>query len=265
MRKISYILFIAAALTLVALPSCKQQPIMDYQQEAGVYFANFSSKFTFVEHLDKLEEGHAVLNIPVRITGLASDQRRTFKAIVYEDKELFEDNELIPADADMYTIGEGYVEAGMYDGTLPLTINYRPKMDEKEYTVFLTIIPTDDFPVVDLFGQPVGITFGNVITKPENWNSKLQRYFGNYSNSWYKQILEWTGLSSLPYWYVMGADQPNITPEEAERWPMSLNEVKVYAYLVRELLTEWKNDNPGKTMVHLDGEFEGQEVKMGNF
>lgn len=265
MKKQLYnLIFAAAVLPVLCLASCKKEEIIDYVNEPGVYFANFTSKFTFVENLDKLEEGHALLNIPVKITGLAADHRRTFTAVLYEADDLYKEDEN-PADASMYTVGEGYVEAGMYDGTLPVTINYDPRMDSKEYTTFLHIIPSDDFGVTDLYGQPIKLVFGNVISKPENWDGYLKRYFGNYSNSWYKQILEWTGLPSLPYKYMQGANQPGITPEEAERWPMSMHEVKVYAYLVKELYTEWKNDNGGQDMIHQDGEFKGQAVKMGNF
>jgi hypothetical protein len=252
------------ALSALLSASCSREPIMEYRNESGVYFTNFAAKYTFVENMNMLEQGSGVLNVPVRITGLAQDGRRTFKAAVYTAEDLYIEGET-PAEAGMYAIGEGYVEAGMFEGTLPVTINYKPQMDEREYTAYIHIIPSDDFPVTDLNGQPLRLTFGNVITRPENWTSRLQRYFGEYSDSWYAQILKWTGKASLPYYYTMGADQPGITAEQAERWPMSLNEVKVYAFLVMEALAEWKNDNPGKEMLHEDGPMEGQPVKMGTF
>ncbi len=250
------------ALWMLTGAACRQEPIMDYRQQAGVYFTGFTAKYTFVEHMDMLEQGRGVLNVPVKITGIAHDGRRTFKAALYTAEELWLEGEN-PADPAMYTIGEGYVEAGMYDGTLPVTINYKPAMDEREYTVYIHIVASDDFPVTDLNGQPLRMTFGNVMTKPENWENRLKRYFGEYSDSWYAQILKWTGRTSLPWYYTLGANQPNITPEQAERYPMTLNEVKVWAFLVLERLTEYNNTHPGNEMVHGDGPFEGQPVKMG--
>ena len=256
------LIYATVALLALTVASCRQEPIMEYRNEAGVYFTGFTAKYTFVEHMDMLEQGRGVLNVPVKITGLAQQERRTFRAAVYTAEDLWLEDEN-PADAAMYTIGEGYVEAGMYEGTLPVTINYTQAMDEREYTVYLHIIASDDFPVTDLNGQPLRMTFGSVITKPENWDNRLKRVFGEYSDSWYAQILKWTGLTSLPYYYTMGANQPNITPEQAERWPMSLNEAKVWGFLVLERLTEYNNTHPGQEMVHEDGPFEGQPVKMG--
>lgn len=264
--KKSYRSFLFAALSAAAFcaHSCKQEQTIDYEQAPGVYFTSIDMKFTFVENQEMLAEGKGLVNVPVKITGFAADHRRTFTAVRYEPDGIYREGE-VPATPDMFSLGEGWVDAGMYEGVLPVTINYKPAMDENEYTVYLRRVYSDDFPIGDLNDDVLRITFGNIVTKPENWESNLKRYFGEYSDSWYQQILAWTGLSSLPYKYTMGAHQPGITEEEAARWPMLLAEVKVWAFLVSEKLADYNNDHPGNELTHQDGPMKDQPVRMGTF
>ena len=84
----------------------------------------------------------------------------------------------------------------------------------------------------------------------------INNYFEEYSDSWYRFILDATGLPSLPYWSPRGSADPN--NPDPERWTMTGTEVKAYAALVKEKLTEYNNEHPGNPLKHEDGEYKGQ-------
>ncbi|OKZ39650.1 MAG: hypothetical protein BHV82_14405 [Odoribacter sp. 43_10] len=108
-------------------------------------------------------------------------------------------------------------------------------------------------------GRVFSLYITNKIGRPANW-SQLNNYFGEYSDSWYRFILDATGLPSLPYWSPRGSADPN--NPDPERWTMTGTEVKAYAALVKEKLTEYNNEHPGNPLKHEDGEYKGQPVTM---
>lgn len=251
---------IVSLLTLLAIgsiQSCEQEKIEIYKQEAGVFFSGFQTIYSFVENINKIEQGYDIVKIPVLITGKAVDKDRVF-GVVFDKQDT-----LHTAEDGMITLEGGIVTAGSYGGYIAVKINYSNKLDDSIYVARIGIKGSEDFTVIDLNGGNYSIQFGNIFTRPENWN-KLQVYFGPYSNSWYKFILQTTELPSLPYKYSYGKDEPSITPEEAERWPMNMHEVKSYAMLVKTALADYNNDHPNNPLKHEDGDKIGQPVVMPN-
>ena len=159
----------------------------------------------------------------------------------------------------MFTIGEGLVKSNEYRGYIPLQINYVPELDDSIYIARLRLVPNSDFQGVDLDQNTFTLRLTNKLTEPTNW-TRLERYFGPYSNSWYRFILETTGLSSLPYWTTNGAlDSSNPDPE---RWTMTLYEVKAYAAQVQIALQDYNRKHPQDHLKHEDGPEKGKEVVM---
>ena len=165
----------------------------------------------------------------------------------------------ITAEESMYELLSGSVSAGSYQGQLQVKINYSPLLDDSVYVTRLRVVATEDFPVTDLNGRVFSLYITNKIGRPANW-SQLNNYFGEYSDSWYRFILDATGLPSLPYWSPRGSADPN--NPDPERWTMTGTEVKAYAALVKEKLTEYNNEHPGNPLKHEDGEYKGQPVTM---
>lgn len=257
-NKIFLVALIACMVGLVQ--SCKKDGIDIYKQEAGVFIKkekpSDKTVYTFVENLDKIDVGYDIVNIPVMITGMASDKDRVFKV------EYVKSDTLNTVEEGMIEISDGIVKANMYEGLFSVKINYSTKLDDSIYVARVRIVSTTDFPVDNLNSEHHSITFGNIFTQPENW-SKIASSFGKvYSNSWYKWVLKTTGRSSIPYKYYRGKDDTSITPEEAKRWPMRNEELKALSAVVKVALTKYNNDNPGNPMIHEDGEKKGERVVM---
>ena len=251
MRNFIFQLIIIAS-ALFAGVSCSKEKVTLYTEAPGIYFNGFSTTYNFTEHPENVEIGCDTVNIPFLITGSAMDKERVIKVRLSPE-------DTITAEESMYELLSGSVPAGSYQGQLQVKINYSPLLDDSVYVTRLRVVATEDFPVTDLNGRGFSLYITNKIGRPANW-SQLNNYFGEYSDSWYRFILDATGLPSLPYWSPRGSADPN--NPDPERWTMTGTEVKAYAALVKEKLTEYNNEHPGNPLKHEDGEYKEQPVTM---
>ena len=233
--------------------SCENSEIKMYEEAPGVYFLTLGEGYSFTEHLDKIDVGYDTLRIPVQITGTA----------VYRDRivrmELNKDDTLNTAEPQMYEILEGEVKAGEYRGFINIKINYSKVLNDSVYVVRVKMIETEDFPIVDLQGSPISVNITNKFSEPVNWY-RITREFGTYSDSWYKFILQTTGLTYIPYWSYRGKDD-SANPDP-ERWYITYYELGAYAAYVKDALTKYNNDHPNDNLIHSNGDNEGEKVVM---
>ncbi len=248
---------IVAAVVLI-LFGCDKREIMLFDDTSTIYFDGIQTVYTFVENQDKVLQGYDYVDIKMSISGSLSDVDRPFMV------DFVPDDTLHTMEVGMIEFVEGVVPANSINGNLKVKINYSALLDDSIYTARVKILPNEHFPEINLNFGHYTIKFGNMFTQPENW-SNIDNYFGDYSNSWYKFMLDNTGLSSFPYKYFRGAKHPGISAEEAARWPMSAEECRAYAAQVRDSLEAYNNRNPLNPLTHLDGESKDLEVTMPNF
>lgn len=251
-RKLQINRFVLAFVGIFLWGACAKDDVDLYEEAPGIYFNGAATTYNFAENPEMAEVGYDTVNIPVLITGTAVDYDRNIKVrIAVEDT--------VTASNDMYEILEGKVLAGAYSGQIRVKINYVPLMDDSIYVTKLKLESTPDFPVIDLNQVTYHLYMTNLLSQPANW-SRLDNFFGNYSNSWYRFILEAANRPSLPYWSYNGSEDPS--NPDPERWTMNYAEITAYANLVREALTEYNNQHPGNPLKHEDGEYAGQNVVM---
>lgn len=242
-------------LTSFLFYSCEKEGVTMYEESPAIYFSETSRSYTFIENIEQIKIGFDTVKVPLQISGSAMDYLRKVKMIVASDDTLH------TATDDMFSFGEGIVEAKQFKGYIPVRVNYSSALDDSVYSIRLRLVPNDDFPGVDLLQRTFTLSVTNKLTSPSNW-WKLMDYFGAYSNSWYQFILETTGLSSLPYWCQEGSiGYGNPDPE---KWTMTLYEVKAYAAQVRVALEDYNRKHPNDKLTHHGnaGKNEGKEVKM---
>lgn len=233
--------------------SCEKEGVTMYEESSTVYFGEASRSYTFVENMEHIGIGFDTVKIPLQISGSAVDRFREVEMIVAPDDTLH------TATSDMFSIGKGSIEAFQYKGHIPVRVNYSSALDDSVYRIRLQLVANKDFPGVDLLNRTFTLSLTNKITEPSNWR-RVKSYFGSYSNSWYRFILEKTGLTSIPYWSTNGSIDPN--NPDPEKWTMTLYELKAYASLVKVELENYNRKNPQKHLTHDSGEDKGKEVKM---
>ena len=244
-------IFIGCLAVLVA--SCEHEGVTMYEESPTVYFGESYRSYTFVENMDRIKIGFDTIKLPLQISGSAVNRVREVVM------EALLDDTLHTAGADMFSIAKGSIEANEYKGYIPLRVNYSSALDDSVYQIRLHLVPNKDFPGVDLSDYSFTVSLTNKLTEPSNW-SRLRSYFGPYSNSWYRFILETTGLTSIPYWSTNGSSDKN--NPDPEKWTMTLYEVKAYAAMVKVALDDYNRKHPQDPLKHEDGDEKGKPVTM---
>lgn len=250
MKKIKFCLF--AFMAMFYLQSCGNSEIITYSDDAGVYFKDLKSVYTFLGKAEKVEIGYDTVKVFVVMTGRIENYDREFEVVLRPD------DSLQTISSDMITVNKGVVKAGEYSGYIPVQVNYSAALDDSIYVARMNLIPTKDFPITDLNYTVHTISITNMFTEPENWELSLKPVFGPYSNYWYKWILETTGRESLPY------KAGTLTDEEKLIWTMTAVERNAVAAQVKEALTIYNSKNPDNVLKHEDGlgDLKGQPVVM---
>ncbi len=250
--KKSIILLNFTLIILSMASSCKKDEPLLYKQEAGVYFSNKETVYSFVENIANKQLGSDTVNVPLMVTGFSSDKLRKINVDIVKDS-------LSTASDDMFKVIAAEVPAKSYLGYVTIKINYSSVLDDSIYVARIKLRSSEDFPVIDLNEATYSVSITSKFTRPENW-TRLKSSFGEYSNSWYEFILKVTGLKSLPYWSTNGsADPKNPDPK---RWTMKYVEMRAYAAFVKFELSKYNNSHPGKPLAHSDGPEMGKPVVM---
>lgn len=228
---------------IVCLFACESSDIMEYKQNAAVYFESSTFNYTFLE--DPTFESKNI-KLLVDISGLPVDYDREFN-VTYPAEDT-----ITTAEADQYVIGKGMVKANEYSGFVDVEIFKDSRLKDSIYSVALEIQPNEHFPEVRLNKKIMTISFTNQVIQPANWKW-LRWYFGKqFSTRWWTFICEITKRTSLPY-YPTHADK--------ETWWMSREVLKSYQTMVRVALEKY-NASHDEPLTHDDGLYKGTPVEM---
>lgn len=193
-------------ITVSFLPACKKSDPMSFDAPDMVYIyksPNSLNKdsivYSFAIKPDSVMED--TIYIPVRIIGLAASKDREVILSAVPDSSTAvagTDYQLLPY----------HIPAGAYTANLPVVIKRSAIMKTKGVAVLLNIMPSSDFlpgvPNSPGGGKIAGgttrylIRINDYLTKPDNWDSWLVYFFGNYSAVKYKFMIDTIGMSVIP-------------------------------------------------------------------
>lgn len=130
------------------------------------------------------------------------------------------------------------IKAGAYSADLPVVINRTPDMKTQGFTLTVKVVESKDFkpgvPNSAVAGNFAGasvryfIRMNDFLTKPSNWDSQLNTYFGAYSQVKFKFIIDVTGITE----FAIGAAPL-----------MSFGEITYYKAFVKSKLTDYVTAN----------------------
>ncbi|PSL49857.1 uncharacterized protein DUF4843 [Chitinophaga niastensis] len=193
------------------LPACKKSNPLAFQAPAMVYIYKApyalntdSVIYSFAIHPDSVMMD--TIKIPVRIIGMAAAQDREviLKAVA--------DSTTATAGTD-YTLLPYQIPAGAYTANLPVVIKRTTTMKKQTLRLLLEVEPSKDFlpGVPNSKGSSVVaggtvrylIKLNDYLTKPANWDTWLVYFFGSYSATKYKFVIQTTGIATfstdMPY------------------------------------------------------------------
>ncbi|WP_409590534.1 DUF4843 domain-containing protein [Sphingobacterium sp.] len=175
--------------------SCQRDQLMSFEQKAKVYIykTNLINLATFLTR-DSVTYSFAVLPdyarmdtvfIPIRIMGDAAERDR---------KVNYELMAVSDADKESYELLPALIKANKFEGRIPVLVKKTTSLKVKESRLWLKITASDDFEPGIVSQLTYLIRINNFLSRPATWSDY---YFGKYSNTKYKFIIENTGYTAF--------------------------------------------------------------------
>lgn len=188
MKKQIYVIMILLGYLCV---SCKKDQLMSFNQKPKVYIykTNLLNLETFLTR-DSVTYSFAVrpddikmdtVFIPIRIIGDAAERDRK---VNYELMSVSE------ADKESYELLPALIKVNRFEGRIPVLVKKATSLKDKESRLWLKIIASGDFEPGIVSQLTYLIRINNFLSRPATWSDF---YFGKYSNTKYKFIIEHTG------------------------------------------------------------------------
>ena len=179
----------------LGLASCSDNPEFLYDSPDNIYFnfkdtASSSITFSFAYTPEKVAD---TIFVPVKISGIISNQDRYFKLAVVDTAttaeqdlhyEAFKDSYVMPADSGTISV--------------PVIIyNKDPELEESTVSLAFTLIPTTDFEVTMIDVIDGKISFSNRLEQPGWWIYWMSS-LGLYSRTKHQLFLISAGTNDMP-------------------------------------------------------------------
>lgn len=156
---------------IIVLSSCSENERLTYNDKSAVYFNADSIVFSFT----MVKDDSAVMDIPVRLLGLQSENERKIFVRVTENSSAVEGK-------DYKSLNDYYIlPANNYEMSIPLTLMCNTDLDTQHKVLELELLASDDFDIAFPSKAVYKISFTNQLIEPSYWDDKLYNYFGEYS------------------------------------------------------------------------------------
>ena len=177
--------------TATALTGCSTDEDFYYQDEPRVRLVgektwaagSDSVSSSFVAYPASFTE--KVIYVDAQIMGETTGQDRTANIVVDAAKTT--------ADAGMYDVPSTVtIPAGQVKGTFPVTLKRTAALQSKAVRLYIKVADFGDFKTGVNEENHVTFIWTDVLSKPNNW-ADLEPFFGTYSNTKYRFMLEHLG------------------------------------------------------------------------
>lgn len=215
-------------LALLALVSCEQGEKFDYVGGNQIYFATKadSSVYSFATQASTLKE--TVVMIPVAVSGKAALMDREIKVEVVKSATTAKEGNDLASGAHFY-LGKTVLKANEIEASIPVTVFRQKDIVGTEVVVRLRIVPDENF--LGSMGSDVlehKFKINDILTKPDNWDSYIRRYFGEYGPVKYQFVIDHLGRYDF---------------RETGDDPVSKAEMAFYKDKLKTYLIEYEKDN----------------------
>jgi hypothetical protein len=199
-----YFRYFGLFISIALLTCCAKDTPRFADGEAGVYInkgimASYKDSITysFAVKPDALMQDTVFL--PVRISGLAVKRDRQVPMVAVKDSTT-------AIAGEHYELPACLIRTDSFNTQYAVIVKRRPDLKGKEVRLLLQISTSTDFPLnitrlADGYNPFYLVRLNDKLTKPDKWESPgswLQTFFGNYSETKFKFIIQVTGKSNWP-------------------------------------------------------------------
>lgn len=219
---------ISVLLVLFTLFSCEKEEKFNYLGGNQVYFATTadSSIYSFAILSSSVKEDIAL--IPVAVSGVAADIDREIKIEVIQQGTTAKEG-LDFASGGHYHLEKTILKKGEIETNIPVTVFRQKDIDGGEVVVWLRIVPDENF--LGNMGESFlvhKLKINDILTKPDNWDTYIRRYFGEYGPVKYQFIIDKLGRYDF---------------RETGDDPVSKAEMAYFKDKLKTYLIEYEKDN----------------------
>lgn len=188
--------YILSLFAFLFLSACEQKDDFDYRGGNQIYFNMADSTvYSFAVQASTVETDTVL--IPIAIHGLASEQDREVNIRIDETRSTALRGE--KAEGGIYQVGKTVLLGGELKTNLAVRVFRQPVLKDKEFEVFFSIDPGQDF----LGGKgterlSIKLKINSILTKPANWDTYIATYFGTYGPVKYQFIIDVLHRYSFP-------------------------------------------------------------------
>ena len=185
-------------LMILCWQGCSNEEEKLFSDTATIYFDLSDSQLEgIVYSFAKTTATEHVVEVPVEIAGYASDHDRKFLVKVDPERSTAVEGKHYKALEAYYTL-----PPGEFATSVPVTVMSEDRLlDSVEVCLTLQLLPEGDFVNRRSDRQEAEIRISNILQKPAIWDQVYGRkYFGPYSRTKYKLILEVCKIDELPAW-----------------------------------------------------------------
>lgn len=219
---------IGVLLALLTLFSCEKEEKFDYVGGNQVYFATTADSSTYSFAIQSSTVNEDVALIPIAVSGIAADIDREIKIEVIQQGTTAREGEEFVSGGH-YHLGKTILKKGEIETNIPVTVFRQKDIDGGEVVVRLRIVPDENF--LGNMGESFLVhqfKINDILTKPDNWDSYIRRYFGEYGPVKYQFIIDHLGRYDFR---ATGDD------------PVSKAEMAYYKDKLRTYLIEYEKEN----------------------
>lgn len=219
MKKIFYL-----ALLLLLVISCKKSELVKFDNTySAVNFKTTNEDHTTFYHFSftsVLDIDHMIVEIPVRIAGVLSDQDRSFDVEVVSST----------SGPSTFEVIEGVVPANSYNGTLTVKIKNHAELRTSTDSLALRIVENNFFKIGAKEFSIATITWNDQLVKFSQWMLLSMFTTPYYSPNLHRALVAATG----------------------EEDPSDILKIvnKIYAGQLFRYLQQWKEDHNGEPLRH---------------
>jgi hypothetical protein len=230
------IIVIAAALLACIATSCKNEDFL-YQDVARIRVGSDVSltrgsdsiSYSFVSYNKSITSD--TINVYAYLIGKTENFDREVKLEV--------DGAKSTATSVHYVLPTTYIlKANSNVVTIPLKINRTADLASKSVRLYLKVAESKDFKIGANEQNHLKIVWSDVLQKPNNWDTNLIEFFGDYSLAKHRLIIDATGIADFNYGDSYG---PN--------WSDMTN----YKRLAVALLLRYNTENPANLLKDENG------------
>lgn len=201
MKKIFYGFSCIAMLVVAA---CKENDRLPFSDEPSAYFYEMIT--VNGQPFEIFERGYSFAGKPAalvedtvwvasKVIGYKADTDRHFKAVVTGDSSAAP----VRNDTVYYKVLDGVIPAGEVNGYLPVVLYRTRWIQDTTLQITLNIVDAEGYDLKA--GTPGNLSFkvywSDQLVKPANWDASLAFFFGAYSTTKYRLIIDVLGIAEF--------------------------------------------------------------------